>query len=143
MPITNLKDQLRRDENSRASVYPDSLGFWTIGIGICVDSRKNCGLFPEEIDFIFENRVKKNEAALSAEFPWTDALDEVRRGALLNMVFEMGLRGLGDFHQFLAALEAKNYSAAAVAMLDSLWARSQSPARAQRLSQQILTGVWQ
>jgi lysozyme len=143
MTPTNLAEQLERDEERRASVYPDPLGYWTIGVGICVDARKGCGLADEEIDFLRDNRIRKNTAALSAQFPWTDALDEVRRGALLNMVFQMGLHGLGEFRVFLAKLEAGDLAGAAEAMLDSTWAKVQSPARAKRLSQQILTGVWQ
>lgn len=141
--ITNLEEQLKRDEGYETSVYPDGLGYLTIGIGICVDKRKGCGLLPEEIDFIFQNRMKKDAAALSADFPWTDALDNARRGVLLNMTFEMGLDGLGEFHEFLSALQQKDYPTAATAMLDSLWAKKQSPDRAKRLSQQILTGIWQ
>jgi lysozyme len=141
--ITNLSQQLERDEERRRSVYPDSLGYWTIGIGICVDSRVGCGLHDEEIDFIFENRQKKNSAALAAELPWTQTLDEARRGVLLNMSFQLGIHGLLEFHQFLAALEARNYAAAASAMLDSKWAKHDSPARAERLAKQILTGTWQ
>lgn len=141
--ITCLEDQLRRDEGYRTSVYPDGLGYWTIGIGICVDGRKGCGLYDEEIDFIFQNRKKKNAIALSAELPWTDVVDEIRRGALLNMTFQMGLHGLSGFPKFLTALQQKDYPAAAAAMLDSKWAREQSPDRAKRLSQQILTGTWQ
>lgn len=140
--ITNLSEQLRRDEDRRPSVYADSLGYWTIAIGICVDARVGCGLYDEEIDFIFENRKKKNEAALAAELPWTQSLDEARRGVLLNMAFQMGLHGLREFRQFLTALEAGDYQNAAAAMLDSKWAKHDSPARAQRLAEQILTGCW-
>jgi len=139
----NLKEQLIRDENCRTAVYPDSLGYWTIGIGICVDGRKGCGLWPEEIDFIVNNRIAKNAVALSSEFPWTDALDDVRRDALLNMVFQMGIHGVGEFRDFLAKLENRDLIGASVAMLDSVWARTQSPDRAKRLSKQILTGVRQ
>lgn len=141
--ITCLEDQLKRDEGSRASAYQDGLGFWTIGIGICIDARKGCGLTDEEILLLFNNRLTKNEAALAAQFPWTDALDPVRRGALLNMVYEMGLHGLGEFREFLGRLQAGDYNGAAAAMLDSTWARAQSPARAERLAEQIRTGVWQ
>jgi lysozyme len=141
--ITRLEDQLRRDEGYQSSAYQDGLGYWTIGIGICVDRRKGCGLYEEEIDFIFQNRVKQNTCALSAEFPWTDALDDVRRGALLNMVFELGLHGLSGFPKFLAALQVRDFAGAAAAMLDSVWAKTQSPDRAKRLAQQIITGVWQ
>lgn len=140
--VTNLEEQLARDEDKKHSAYPDPLGYWTIGIGICIDSRKGCGLTDDEIDYIFQNRIRRAKTALSAAFPWTDALDEVRRGALLNMVYQMGLHGLGEFREFLAALQVRDYTAAAAKMLDSVWARSQSPDRAHRLSQQILTGQW-
>lgn len=141
--ITNLAEQLSRDEGKKSSVYQDSRGFWTIGIGICVDARAGCGLDDEEILFLFDRRRKRAEAALSREFPWTDALDDARRGALTNMVFQMGAHGLGEFRQFLAALQQKDYEAAGEHMLDSAWAREQTPARAKRLSEQIKTGVWQ
>jgi lysozyme len=143
MPITCLEDQLRRDESSKRSVYKDSLGFWTIGVGICVDGTKGCGLTDEEIAFLLENRIKLNAASLSESLPWTDALDEVRRGALLNMVFQLGMHGLSEFEDMLTKLKAKDFSGAAAAGLNSLWASKQSPERAQRLMKQIETGVWQ
>ena len=70
-------------------------------------------------------------------------LDEPRRGVLLNMIFQMGARGMADFHQFLGALIKQTYDAAAVFMLDSAWAKTQSPERALRLAEQIRSGVWQ
>ena len=144
VPPTNLKDQLIRDEGgAKTSVYPDPLGYWTIGVGICVDARKKCGLYSEEIDFILNNRIAKNAARLSAALPWTDQLDQVRRDAVLNMVFQMGLEGVIEFSHFLDALQDKDYPSASQLMLDSLWAKKQSPDRAKRLSQQILTGVYQ
>ena len=153
-PITNLAEQLARDEGKKSSAYQDGLGYWTIGIGTCIDARKGCGLTDEEILYLFENRMRANEAELAKTFPWTAQLDEVRRGALLNMVYEMGIGGLGEFKQFLGFLQAalaaadpetraRNFQAASAAMLDSVWARQQSPARARRLSVQITTGVWQ
>lgn len=142
-PITDLESQLRRDEGFDASAYKDGLGYLTIGIGFCIDKRKGCGLYEEEIDFILQNRLKQNAAHLSAAMPWTDQLDEVRRGAMLNMVYEMGLDGVAKFPQFIRAMEAKDYPTASAAMLDSLWARQQSPDRARRLSLQIILGVWQ
>jgi len=43
----------------------------------------------------------------------------------------------------LAAVQVGNWISAAAAMLDSDWARNQSPARAQRLSVQIQTDTRQ
>lgn len=141
--ISSLEDQLKRDEGSKPSAYQDGLGFWTVGIGTCIDARKGCGLTDDEQLFLLRNRLPINEAALSKQFPWTDALDEIRRGALLNMTYQMGLHGLGEFRDFLSKLQTGDYVGASAAMLDSTWAKTQSPARAQRLAQQIISGTWQ
>lgn len=138
----DLLTQLKRDEGERASAYQDSLGYWTVGIGTCIDARKACGLTQEEMEMLANNRIEIARAKLREEYPWTATLDEVRLSALLNMAYEMGIDGLGQFRNMLGAMEQKLFGAAAHEMLDSLWARVQSPARAQRLAQQILTGVW-
>jgi GH24 family phage-related lysozyme (muramidase) len=31
--ISELATQLRKDEGERAYAYPDSMGYWTIGVG--------------------------------------------------------------------------------------------------------------
>ena len=46
--ITNLKDQLIRDEGCKGSYYADGRGFATVGIGTCIDSRAGCALTNEE-----------------------------------------------------------------------------------------------
>jgi len=140
--IANLRDQLERDEGRRAAVYPDSLGYWTIGVGICVDARKGCGLLPEEIDFILDNRIAKARKELSSILPWTDTLDPIRRDALVNLVFNLGISGLVEFRHFLAALQLGDWQTAKAQLLDST-ADHQEPARIGRLAEQILTGQWQ
>jgi lysozyme len=137
--ISNLKDQLVRDEELRLKPYTDSVGKLTIGIGRNLSDK---GISFLEAQFMLANDVAATTAELQASLPWTATLDEVRKGALLNMTFNMGIGGLLEFHDFLAKLQAGDYSAAAGAMLDSLWAR-QVGARATRLSQQIQSGIWQ
>lgn len=135
-------DQLKRDEDEVLHAYQDSLGYWTIGIGILIDKRKGGGLRPEESEFIFRNRLKLLDAELSDRLPWISKLDPARRGALINMAFQMGVAGLLAFKNTLAMIQAGKYQDAAKAMLQSKWA-TQTPARAQRLSNQMWSGVWQ
>jgi lysozyme len=137
--ISNLKDQLVRDEELRLKPYTDTTGKLTIGIGRNLSDK---GISFLEAQFMLANDVAATTAELQASLPWTATLDEVRKGALLNMTFNMGIGGLLEFKDFLAKLQAGDYSAAAGAMLDSLWAR-QVGARATRLSQQIQSGIWQ
>jgi lysozyme len=137
--ISNLKDQLVRDEELRLKPYPDSVGKLTIGVGRNLSDK---GISFQEAQLLLANDIADATADLQAKLPWTAALDDVRKGALLNMAFNMGLGGLLEFHDFLAKMQAGNFSGAAGAMLDSLWARQVGP-RATRLSIQIQTGVWQ
>jgi lysozyme len=134
--------QLKRDEGEILHAYQDHLGFWTIGIGILIDKRKGGGLLPEESEFIFKNRIKLIGKELEIRLPWITRLDPARRGVLVNMAFQMGIAGLLAFKNTLAMIEAGKYQDAAKAMLQSKWA-TQTPARAQRLSNQMATGDWQ
>jgi lysozyme len=138
----NGYDQLKRDEGEVLHAYQDSLGYWTIGIGILIDKRKGGGLRPEESEFIFNNRLKLVNESLESRLPWLCKLDPARRGVLVNMAFQMGIEGLLGFKNTLAMIEKGDYQGAAKGMLNSLWAR-QTPARANRLSVQMKSGEWQ
>jgi lysozyme len=138
----NSYDQLRRDEGEVLHAYQDSLGYWTIGIGILIDKLKGGGLRPEESEFIFNNRLRLVNESLESRIPWLCKLDPARRGVLVNMAFQMGIDGLLGFKNTLAMIEKGDYQGAAKGMLNSLWAR-QTPARANRLSVQMKSGEWQ
>ena len=137
--ITNLKDQLVRDEELRLKPYTDSVGKLTIGIGRNLTDK---GISFQEAQGLLANDIADATADLEAKLPWTATLDDVRKGALLNMAFNLGIGGLLEFHDFRARMQRGDFSGAAGAMLDSLWAR-QVGARATRLSMQIQTGTWQ
>jgi lysozyme len=135
-------EQLKRDEGEVLHAYQDSLGYWTIGIGILIDKLKGGGLRPEESEFIFNNRLRLVSESLESRLPWLCKLDPVRRGVLVNMAFQMGIDGLLGFKNTLKMIEAGDYQGASKGMLNSLWAR-QTPARANRLSVQMKSGEWQ
>ena len=140
--IEQLTAQLRRDEGTKATAYQDHLGFWTIGVGRLIDSRKpGAGLRPDEIDYLLRNDINDRVAALTKALPWFDRLDEARRGVLINMAFQLGTAGLLGFKSTLALIAAGKYAEAAEQMLKSKWA-TQTPARAKRLAEQMKTGEW-
>ena len=140
--IEQLTEQLRRDEGTRATVYKDTLGFDTIGVGRLIDSRKpGAGLRPDEIDYLLRNDINDRVQALTKALPWFDRLDEARRGALINMAFQLGTAGLLGFKSTLALIAAGKYAEASEQMLKSKWA-NQTPARAKRLAEQMKTGEW-
>lgn len=138
----NIISQLKRDEGFRSSAYQDHLGYLTIGIGRLIDSRKGGGITEGEAEMLLLNDIQRRQKELSAALPWFGEVDEVRQGVLLNMAFQLGASGLLAFKKALGFVQKKQYMAAANEMLASKWAE-QTPERAQRLSKQMMTGVWQ
>lgn len=140
--ISELTNQLNRDEGRRKAVYQDHLGYWTIGVGRLVDARKGGGLRDDEMDYLLRNDINDRIDALTRALPWFQNLDDARKGVLLNMAFQMGTDGLLAFKNTLAEIRAGDYSTASEMMLQSKWA-TQTPERAMRLAVQMKTGVWQ
>lgn len=137
-----LTRQLKADEGVKAQAYQDQLGFWTIGVGRLIDSRKpGSGLRPSEIDFMLQNDIDDRIEALTRSLPWFQNLDDARKGVLLNMAFQMGVEGLMGFKNTLRMVEDGDYMGAARNMLQSKWAE-QTPARAARMAEQMRSGKW-
>ncbi len=150
MAITNIFDQLRRDEDERQFAYDDAngktlekgatlRGNLTIGIGHNLTAK---GLSPAARDFIAREDVHDADIAIEANFSWALDLDAVRYGAMQNLVFNMGSQKLLGFHNFIAAMKAKAWATAKAALLDSA-ADHEEPARIARLGLQIESGFWQ
>jgi lysozyme len=135
----NIVDQLRRDEGDSPTCYQDHLGNWTIGVGRLIGP--GGGLSPAEIAYLLNNDIIERRLALEAALPVYKILPPARQGVLLNMAFNMGVRGLLNFKKMLAAVEAGQWGVAAKEMLDSKWAR-QLPARSARLAAQMEENLW-
>lgn len=134
------KADLTTDEGRVPYVYKDTLGFDTIAIGILVDHRRG-GLLPEEIDFIFQNRVSKVLDAMRSE-PWYPAVagDPVRMAAVMNMQFQLGTGSDEEFVSSFGCIQRRDWAGAAKNLRASLWATKQTPKRAARVIAMIETG---
>ena len=135
----NIVDQLRRDEGDSPTCYQDHLGNWTIGVGRLIGP--GGGLSPAEIAYLLNNDIIDRRDALDAALPYFKDLSPARQGVLLNMAFNLGTAGLLQFKDTLKAVQEGRWTDAAVAMLDSTWAR-QVPKRAARLAQQMEDNLW-
>lgn len=140
MDMLKLADELEYEEGNKPYAYQDHLGYWTIGIGILIDRRKGGKLYPEEVEFIFQNRMNKLRADLEERLPWFSELDDARQRVLMQMAYQMGIDGLLGFRNTLKMVQLGQYQAAAAGMLNSKWA-TQTPDRAERLSKMMETGV--
>lgn len=136
--MSKLKDMLVLHEANRRFPYRCTAGKLTIGVGFNLD---DVGLYPEEIDFILDNRIRLLRKSLVAALPWAVDLDEVRQAVLLDMAYNLGIEGLLKFKRTLGSIERKEYKLASQQMLESLWAR-QVKGRATRLAKMMETGEW-
>ena len=93
---------------------------------------------------LFAADVARFESYLAEDLPWTDRLkvnQPARYAVLLNMAFNLGIRGLLGFKTTLEHVRCGNYPQAAAAMLDSKWA-AQVKGRAKELARQMEAGEW-
>jgi lysozyme len=130
-------DTTKEDEGFRAKPYLDSRGYLTIGWGTNIAQ----GIDHTEATFLLQHRIGLAMRECIRRMPWFGRLDDVRRGVLVRMVYQLGIEGVLRFRRMCAALEAGDYETAATEMLDSKWAREDSPARANREAKRMRTGV--
>ena len=137
---THLIEKLIAHEGMVLSVYQDSLGIDTIGIGRNLEDR---GISKQELDdldiptighiyeygiteadavYLATNDVQIVESELLAAHPCVAELDSVRQLVLVDMAFNMGVPRLRGFKKMWAAIHDEDYPTAAKEMLDSRWA---------------------
>lgn len=129
----------RLHEGYSETLYKDSEGYLTIGVGHLIDPRKGAKLSKEAIEVQYDIDYAEHEKRLFDSQPWTHMLDAVRRAVLVDMVFNLG--SLNGWPRFLSALKLKEYGIAAQEMRNSVWA-GQVKTRADRLIDMMLTGKW-
>ena len=137
MNLTKLEDQLIRHEGLVLDIYKDSVGIWTIGVGINLE---HVGLRSEaEARYLLRSDIVAIRAELEKAIPWIGDLDEVRQRCLMDMAFNLGVAGLMKFEKTLRLIAQGNLSGASQEMLRSKWA-DQVGQRAITLSRMMATG---
>jgi lysozyme len=99
------------------------------------------GITLDEASFLLVGDIERARQALYQKLPWTLRISDARRGALVNMAFNMGIDKLMDFKKTLAHMEAGRWFEASQEMLASTWAK-QVGDRAVRLSDQVRLDEW-
>ena len=135
----DLLAMLKSDEEYRSTIYTDSEGFQTFGIGICLEHSP----IPEKVAEYWccylldqlHTRLKKNPSVGQTY----NQLNQARQYAMINMGYQLGITGLCGFLNMWAALDVNDYHAAADHALDSVWS-IQTPKRAQRIANIIREG---
>ncbi|QLA10746.1 baseplate hub subunit / Phage tail lysozyme [Shewanella phage Thanatos-2] len=160
-PSMTIVEMLKRDEGIRLSVYWDTEGYPTIGIGHLILSQKtkdinvinialsaqvgrpvNRTITMEEAEKLFASDLAKMQAEIrvnSKVGPVYASVNRSRQMALENMAFQMGVVGLSNFTNMLNAMAAQDWKRAYDEGRDSLWYQ-QTKGRASRVTLIILNG---
>lgn len=138
---TQLETKIIEHEGMKKFVYLDSLGFSTIAIGRNIDPRSGKGLSTDECWYLMRNDLASARKQLEP-FPWYQNQDTVRQGALVELVFNMGLGGFLKFVCMIKALGERAYVVAASELKQSAWATQVSPTRCADLINRIRFGQY-
>ena len=156
---SHFLDKLIEHEGMVLTVYQDSLGIDTIGIG---RNLKDRGISKEELDYldipsmevVYEQGITEADARYLALNDITivenelcrvhscvEELDSVRQLVLMDMAFNMGVPRLCKFKKMWNAIHEQNFETASLEMMDSRWAR-QVGRRAKILSEAMKSGAF-
>lgn len=139
-----LNKELRRDEGVEYTVYIDTVGVPTTGVGHNLNAKPlpegwAYPLTDDQVDQLLADDVGDVFKDLDRVLPWWRNMSYARQRVLANMCFNLGIPRLSGFKNTLAAMEQGRYTTAAAGMMSSKWAE-QVGKRAERLAEMMVTG---
>lgn len=135
--MEELIQRVKRHEGLRLSPYRDTRGNLTIGYGHNLDAKP---ISIRTAQVILEDDIR--DAWMELQFlphEYWKHLNTRRKEVLVEMIFNMGVRGVMTFKRMLRALARCDYEEAAREMLDSRWAQ-QVGERARELAEIMKEG---
>ena len=120
-----IMNQLIIDEGKRLTVYKDSLGLSTVGIGHLMLASDNIPdgstISEERCQSLFDHDL--THAIINAEmiFPALESYPEAIQECIVNLTFNIGPNRLLGFKKFCAAVKCQNWTEAAAQLKDSAW----------------------
>ena len=143
-----LINQVKFEEGLRLKSYLCSEGVKTIGYGRSLASSPyfEGNLIPDEItqdqaEAILAYDLNRAATVLAAAWHGYELIQGARRDACIQMVYQLGLDGFLGFKSMRKALIMCDWREAKKQALLSKWA-NQTPNRAKRIAEQLLTGEY-
>lgn len=131
-----LIKQLIIHEGLKLEPYQCTAGKLTIGVGRNLD---DVGITKEEATYMLENDMARVAGQCWANFEWFADLSPVRKEAIINLVFNMGLSKFKQFKKTIAHIEAGDFDLAGAELLNSRYA-DQVGQRAVDVANQLESG---
>jgi len=135
--LNNLKKQIAKHEGYEPEVYKCPNGYDTIGYGFAI---KDLYMDKEVADLILDKKIRGILVSIESNDDWNEWFWNKPKNVkevLINMIFQIGFSGVRKFKKTIQYIKDDNFLMASEEMLDSKWARSDSPNRAKELSEII------
>ncbi len=140
MSYIKLKNRIKKNEGYSNKPYKDQLGFYTIGYGHLIkDNEKKYFINKYNKTYfinVFESDFKKAKNQYKKLF-YKKNHTILEKELLIEMIFQLGAKGLSKFKNMLYFLNKKQKFMASLEMLDSLW-YLQTPERVKNIIKNYL-----
>ena len=133
--LDNLKEMIAKHEGYEPRVYKCTNGYDTIGYGFAI---KDLYMNKEVADLILDQKIQEMLKRILSDKDWGNWFPEKPKHikeVLINMIFQIGFSGVKKFRKTIQYIKDDNFLMAGEEMLDSKWAKSDSPNRAKELSE--------
>ena len=131
--LQDIVEDIKKHEGFRPKVYECTEGYDTIGYGFAI---KDLTMDEDVATLILMKKLHALLQRITVAFPWFKDIDETAKKVVINMCYQLGIRGFSKFKKTIYYLETEQYEEASIEMLNSLWA-NQTPNRAKELSEEI------
>jgi GH24 family phage-related lysozyme (muramidase) len=139
MNSARLRRFIEVHEGRRVNAYVDSRGIPTIGVGFNLTRpdakdriaalglsyeavcRGAVSLTDEQIDALLDLDIAAARAGARRCVQGFDTLPPQAQMVIIDMVFNLGVGGFSTFRKMIAAVERRDWTAAAEEMRDSIW----------------------
>ena len=137
MITPDLLSSTKLHEGLRLRAYKCPAEIWTVGYGTNLQELT----ISEDLatEWLYE-KLRQAEVS-AASYGWYVNLNQPRRDAIIEMVYNLGLTRFDKFKNLQKALGRQDWAAARLEMLNSAWAK-QVGKRADRLAEQVFTGAY-
>ena len=133
--LDNLKEMVAKHEGYEPRVYKCTNGYDTIGYGFAI---KDLYMDKEVADLILDKKIQEILKRISSDKEWSEWFwdkPSLIKEVLINMIYQIGFSGVKRFKKTIQYIKDDNFLMASEEMLDSKWAKSDSPNRAKELSE--------
>lgn len=115
-------------------MYKCTAGYDTIGYGKRI---KYLQVTEEQATEWLKEDLENLKYTLSTRYSWFLSAPQEVKDIVMNMNYQLGVSAFSKFKKTIKYIANKDYQMASVEMLDSKWARNDTPRRAKELSDRM------